>query len=155
MPVLALLLLRWRVKGRILLHLNDKADLGRVAEVADSQGGHFLDKALPSHFELVLAFFYQVFDLVGLQLHDRADGQFVCPLALVQVSQDVLQVDGLVLGDANLGGLLGQVNQLNIAGIRLDILTVRVLLGDHALLQLCEDGVQFAGCALDVAHGGF
>lgn len=47
MPKFAFLLLGRGVKCRILLHLDDEADLGRVAEVGDGKTAHFLNERFP------------------------------------------------------------------------------------------------------------
>ena len=48
MPKLRLALLLRRVKGRILLHLDDEADLRAVAEVGHGETAHFLNERFSS-----------------------------------------------------------------------------------------------------------
>ena len=75
MPELGLLLLAGRVEGRVLLHLNDESDLCGVAKVGDGESADLLNEGLTSEFELVLALFDQVLDLVWLELHDTSNAQ--------------------------------------------------------------------------------
>ena len=92
MPELGFALLERRVECCILLHLNDKSNLRRVAKVGNCKSADLLDKGLPSQLELVLALLNQVFDLVRLKLHDASDTQLRCPFALIQISQNILHV---------------------------------------------------------------
>ena len=57
MPVLRLFLFLGSVEAWILFHLDNEADLSRVAEVGDSESWYFLNERLTSEFELILAFF--------------------------------------------------------------------------------------------------
>ena len=72
-PELGLFLLRGCVKRSILLHLDDEANLGAVAEIGDGESADLLDEGLTGELELVLTLLDEVLELVGLQLHDAAD----------------------------------------------------------------------------------
>lgn len=96
MPVLAFLLLGWRIEAVVFLHLDDKADLSGVAEVGDSEGAHFVDERLPCQLHLVLSLLDQVLYLVRLELHNASNAELARPLTLVEVAQDVFQIDGLL-----------------------------------------------------------
>ena len=92
MPKFGLLLLGWSVETLILFHLNYEADFCRVAEVGDGESTDLLDERLTCELKLVLTLLDEVLDFVWLELHDRTNTEFVCPLALVQVSENVLHV---------------------------------------------------------------
>lgn len=95
MPVLGLFLFDCGVVGSVFLHLNDEPDLGRVAEVGDRKETHLTDERVPGHLQFVLALLQQVFESEGLELHDAANAEGLGPLTLVQVTQDVLHVNGV------------------------------------------------------------
>ena len=54
--------------------------------------GNFSDERLSSEFQLVLAFFNEVSELEGLQLHDAADAEAPEIFTLVEISQNILEI---------------------------------------------------------------
>ena len=151
-------MLRWSVETHVFFHLNDKTDLCAEAEVAHSQLRHFLDERFSGKLEFILTFLNEIFKLEGLQLHDRTDRKLACPLTLVQVTKDVLEVDRLVLGNSYCLLLLCKVyHDLVVRAIEVMKGVVRSFgpfFGDHALLELVQDRVQLTRGALDVRHRG-
>lgn len=110
MPELGLFLLLARLKSRVLFHLQNEPDLGRVAEVRDGQMADLEDERLSSKLQLVLTLLDQVLELESLQLHDVTDAQGRQVLALVQVAQDVLHVERCILALEVLAAFdLGQI----------------------------------------------
>ena len=75
MPEFRFALLERCVEGRVLFHLNDESNLGRIAKVGHRESTDLIDEGLSGQFELVLTLFNQVFDLVRLKLHDASDTQ--------------------------------------------------------------------------------
>lgn len=49
-----------------------------------------MNERFPRELHLVLPLLNEFLDLVGLQLHDAADAELGRPLALVEVTEDVL-----------------------------------------------------------------
>ena len=92
MPEFRFTLLERCVECRVLFHLDYEANLGRIAKVGDCKSTDLLDEGFSSQLELVLALLNQVFDFVRLKLHDASNTQLGCPLALIQIAQDVLHV---------------------------------------------------------------
>ena len=86
MPEFRFTLLSRCVECLVLLHLNYKSDLCRVAEVRDGQSTDFLDEGLASQFEFVLPLLDQVLNLVRLQLHDASDAKLGRPLTLIEIT---------------------------------------------------------------------
>ena len=109
-PELGLLLLDGGVERIVFFHLDDEADLGRVAEVGDGQPAHLLDKCLASQLKLVLPLLDQILQLVRLKLHDGADGELGGPLSLVEVAQDVLHIH-VLLGPVDAVALRREVDE--------------------------------------------
>ena len=185
MPEFRLSLLYGCIKGLILLHLNYESNFSRIAEIGDCEATDFLDKGLTGELELVLPLFDQVLDLVGLQLHDAANAELWCPLALVQIAKNILHVCVLLSSDSTLA-LTRQVNEelfifviwlnLIIDSIQGEHARVTILLGliptplsiqltgaagdplllrNHALFQLIEDWEEFSGSLFDIWHRWF
>ena len=168
MPELALFLLIWRVVSLVLLHLNDETDLGGVAKVGNGQAANFLNERLSSQLHFILTLLNQVLYFVRLQLHDASNAQFGSPLALIEVTEDVLHVGVLLAHASALGRKVDE--QLLIRPIRLYIVlhsvqvqnartavilwldlassticlrgtgNSRLFLWNHAFFQLVEDG---------------
>ena len=70
MPEFRFTLLCRRVKRLVFLHLDNEPNFGGVTEVGHCKATDFLDERLTSKFKLILTLLNQVFDLVGLELHD-------------------------------------------------------------------------------------
>ena len=92
MPEFRLFLFFNWIKGRILFHLHYKSNLSRITEVTDRQSTDLLYKWVSSQLKLILAFVYKHFKFKWSELHDTTDAQFIGPLALVEVAQNVFHI---------------------------------------------------------------
>ena len=154
-PVFAFFLPLRGVKSRVFFHLYNKPYLSTVAEVAHYQTAYFLYKGFPCEFQLILAFFYQVFYFIRLQLHDAPNRKFTCPLTLVQVSQNAFHIGSLMFCGSTRNTLSSQIhNQLITIFIVLanNLIFLALFFRNHPFFKFKQDGVQLARSFFDVRH---
>ena len=131
------------------------------------------DEGLSRELQLILALLNHIFEPEGLQLHDISDAQCLQVLSLVQISEDVLHVEGVLVASAThaLASLdFGQVYDEVFIVLPVGVIVVAVqflraslhnalgllfstllLVWYHSFLDLGEDGQQLLGRSLDVA----
>ena len=170
MPKLGLFLLDRCIKGSVFFHLNNEADLCRVAEIRHSKTTNFLNEGLSRQFQFILTLFYQVLYFVRLKLHYWTDAKFVGPLSLVEVAQNILHI-GYLFTDAS--PVWWQIDEkLVIRVLVLNIVqrhntvtlvasataciiiaaTESLFLGYHSLFELIKNWIQFPSGLFNVGH---
>ena len=170
MPKLGLFLLDWCIKGSVFFHLNNEADLCRVAEIRHSKTTHFLDEGFSRQFQFILTLFYQVLYLIGLKLHYWTDAKFVGPLSLVEVAQNILHIGYLFTDPSPVWRqidekLVVRVLVLNIVQRHYTVTLVAstttciiitaaesLLLWYHSLFELIKNWIQFPSGLFNVGH---